>query len=87
MLGSVQVHAELQELTRDDLVAFYLSKVVTTSKDRRALVVSSTSQQHSEVFEPSEGQVLIDDVMSAKSGLHVSTPTCNSIGKSNEDTV
>lgn len=83
----MQVHAELQKLTKDDLLAFYVGKVVTSGKERKALVVSSTSQQHAEAFEVSDGHVLIADVSTEKARLQVVTPTSNSIAMSSKGAV
>lgn len=75
----MQIHADLQKLTKKDLVEFYLGKVASAGKDRKALIVSSTSQQHSEVFELADGHVLIEDVVAEKGRLQVSMLCCNSI--------
>lgn len=74
----MQVHEELQKLTKEDLVAFYASRMVTSGSSRRQFIISSTSQKHESVFETTDGYYLIDDIREQQSGLQVLLPDCNS---------
>jgi hypothetical protein len=69
------------KLTKADLAAFYVAHIVTSGKDRKALVVSSRSHRHGEADELSDMNGMKGDAFTEKSRLQVMKPASVSIGK------
>jgi hypothetical protein len=78
----VQVAKELNQLTKRDIVEYYNAKISSSGGERRALVVSVTSQHHSEEGNRSEKKrphPIDNPTMELKDVLGIST-TSDKIG-------
>jgi hypothetical protein len=75
------VHESLLKLTKADLAALYAAQIVTSGKERKILLVSTSSHRHVEADEVVAGNGLEGDTFKEKSRLQVVKPAFVSIGE------